>query len=110
MHNESVSVNNNVSRIMIKDFISNCKENSVKFEYEIDSRIGYENIKDTDIVTIYSNVFDNALNAAKHCKNPTISLKIFIHQNMIVTILCNNYVGNVKQRNVNFGGVSDGCQ
>lgn len=96
MNNESVSVNNNVLRIMIKDFISNCKENNVEFKYKVDSRIGYENIKDTDIVTIYSNVFDNALNAAKKCENPSISLKIFIHQNMVVTILCNNYVGNIR--------------
>ena len=95
MSYKSISINNKVMRILINDFIEKCEDSNIEFEYSIDSRIEYLGISDMDIVSLYSNLFTNAIEAALKCENPFIKLKMVIHNEMIVTILSNNYIGNI---------------
>ena len=102
MSYKSVSINNKVIRILINDLIDKCENHNIKIEYDIDSRIEYENILDIDLVSIYSNLFTNALEAASKCPTPFIKLKMRIHNEMVVTIISNNYVGeiNIKRNKI----------
>lgn len=97
MSYKSVSINNKVIRILINDLIEKCEYKNIRFEYELDSRIEFENIVDLDLVTIYSNLFNNAFEAAQKCSDPYISLKMKIHNAMVITILSNNYIGEINK-------------
>lgn len=99
MSYKSISINSKVMRILINDFIEKCENLKIKLEYSIDSRIEYEGISDIDLVIIYSNLFTNAIEAVEKCKDPFIKFKIIIHNEMIVTILSNNYIGEINVKN-----------
>lgn len=96
---KSISINNKVMRILINDLIEKCDLNRIAFKYEIDSRIGYEYMSEMDLVTIYSNLFCNALDALQNCDEPHLTLKMRIYNNMVITTISNNYNGNINIRN-----------
>lgn len=98
MSYKSISLNNQVLRILINDFIDQCEMNNIMFEYDLDARIGFDNINDLDLVTIYSNLFTNSLEAVKKCNEPFVNLKMKIHNDMIITILSNSYTGTIDER------------
>lgn len=97
MNYNSISISNKVLRILLNDFIDQCKANDVEFKFQIDSRIGYENIKDIDVVAIYSNILSNAFEASLKCDSPFIELKMNIYNDMVITILSNNYSGTINE-------------
>ena len=98
MSYKSISINSKVMRILINDFVEKCENLNINFEYSIDSRIEYSSISDLDLVSIYSNLFTNAIEAASKCNHPFIKLKMIIHNEMIITILSNNYVGTINTK------------
>lgn len=98
----SISVNNKVLRILMNDFIDRCHKNNISLHYQIDSRIAYENINEMDLVTLYSNIMNNAIEASLACSNPNIDIKVFIHRSMVITEIENSYSGKLKVKKGHF--------
>lgn len=99
---DTVSVGNKALKILITHFIGECKEVNVNFSYSIDTRITFGKIPDTDLITIFSNLFSNALAAAKLCDEPKIELAIFSKNCMIVIRLSNTYCHQLKTSSDSF--------
>lgn len=97
MSYKSVSINSQVIRILINDFVEKCENQNIQFDCDLDTRIGYESIGDLDLVTIYSNLFNNALEASQKCDKPHISLIMKIHNDMVITVLKNNYTDKINE-------------
>lgn len=96
LQTNSIAIGNRVLKILVTQLIEKCNLARIHFTYKVDSRITFGNIKDVDIISLYSNLFDNAFRAAQQCDEGRIELKIFVLKGMVVTRLTNTYQEELK--------------
>lgn len=92
---DSVCIGNKVLKILVTQFIDECNAAKIIFTYKVDPRITLDNLTDMEIITVYSNLFSNALTAASKVSDSKIELNMFIHQAMVITQLKNPYCENL---------------
>ncbi len=72
------------------------QSHNINFEYT--ATIPFLSIADTDIIIILGNVLDNAITAARKCKNRYIIISLD-QQNDLLLLKCeNNYSGEIKKK------------
>lgn len=100
---DSVVIGNPVLKILVTQFIEQCNDERVDFVYHVDPRLTLENFTDFEIMTIFSNLFENALEAAKQCQEyKFVKLNVFAHQGMAVIRVTNSYVVEPIEKNGRF--------
>lgn len=78
-----------------------CKNKNIAFHYE--QNFSFVKISDFDIVTILSNLLDNAIFAASKCESGYIDLKIFDVNSSYLEIDCtNNHVEQIRKKHERF--------
>ena len=78
-----------------------CKNKNIAFHYE--QNFSFVKISDFDIVTLLSNLLDNAILAASKCESGYIDLKIFDVNSSYLEIDCtNNHVEQIRKKHDRF--------
>lgn len=94
--------NNKIFNIIVNEKLEKCKELGINFEYDIQ----YNNLNffdDTDTVSVFSNLFDNAIESCQISNNKDIKLSIFsVNANFLTIKLTNSCDTKPVQRNENF--------
>lgn len=102
--NELLYVDNTILKATLYSKLSEAEKNNIKVEYDIKSNLKDIKINSIDLVTLISNLLNNALEAAKESKNPWIKVEIFeenINGKIIHNIVVENSVNDIS--NVNLG-------
>lgn len=93
---------NKVLNIVLNDKIDKAKKDNIMVECRI-GEVNVDFIKDIDLTTIVSNIFDNAIDSAGKCKdNKHISFKMDRFNQFIIISLSNAYCDNIKEHNGRF--------
>lgn len=79
---------NKLLDIMIGKYTTDCEIRGIHFEYDV-KVCNLSQLKDMDLVTILGNLMDNAVTAAEHSSEKTISLNT-IHRNSYSVIIITN--------------------
>lgn len=86
--------NHAVLQSILNDIDVRCTQMNIKFTCHIDTRITFKGYKDLDLVSIYSNLLYNAIEANENEKDEIrkfISINITITKEYIHTIISNSY-------------------
>lgn len=92
---------NSILNIIMNEKMEEAKQLGIqmKISYKL-SKLDLEFIKEIDLVSIFINLLDNAIEGAKHSSNTGfINLTFKEHNEMIVVILENSYEGEIKIEN-----------
>ncbi|MBE5896864.1 MAG: GHKL domain-containing protein [Lachnospiraceae bacterium] len=72
------------------------QSHNINFEYT--ATISFLSIADTDIIIILGNVLDNAITAARKCKNRYIMISLDQQNDLLLLRCINNYTGEIKKK------------
>lgn len=72
------------------------QSHNINFEYT--ATIPFLAIADTDIIIILGNVLDNAITAARKCKNRYIMISLDQQNDLLLLRCINNYTGEIKKK------------
>lgn len=93
---------NKILEILVNDKISVAKKRGVLLTFECNSLATLDNIADIDLVMIFSNLLDNAIDAASECNEKKIQLEISDYNGYIIIIVTNPYKSLNKNKDGNF--------
>lgn len=91
---------NQILNIIINDKINICKNDSIEFIYSIEN-ISFDFIDDIDTTTIFANLFDNAIEAAKKVPNNAAKIELRVYQYHQMTII--NLINTIQYQPIKYG-------
>lgn len=92
-------INNIILNTLLYDYIDKYNKLKINFTYDINSKITFNQIQDYDIISLFSNLLENALEASQKCETPKVYLQIYQANQMIMIELKNSYTSKIKKRN-----------
>lgn len=92
------NIQNSVLYQLFKDFEVKCKSTNIELKYQFKVPLTLNGINDFDVITIFSNMFDNALEATVLCENPIIEMRSYHSNNMITFEIKNKYKTKVLKK------------
>ena len=87
--NQVLISKNKVIDIILNDKIDTIKQNNIKFTHDIEN-LDFDFIQSIDISIILGNIMNNAIESSMKSSSKFIDLKIYSHNNFIVTRLKNS--------------------
>lgn len=99
---------NELLNVVLHDFKSKCNIEDIHLKLIIDKSIIFDKISDFDIVAIFTNIFDNAFEAAKNSKEKHISVEIRIVDQFIVSVVKNSYKDSLIEKDKFFESTKNG--
>lgn len=90
-NNIQVYSSNPILQILITELYESCEDEKIQFNYHIDKRVDLYFMSDFDIVTLFSNIIRNALEAVREIDNKEIVLNIRLVNDSIIINMSNPY-------------------
>lgn len=88
---------------MIRDRVKRSKEHNVKFTVDIKPGVYVDFIDAVDMISLFGNLLDNALEAASLCKDGWVNMKLFAGtDHFIVFEVKNNYIHKIRKQGSKF--------
>lgn len=86
---------------VLSDYVTKAEKMKLEFDVYVEPGCVVRDIKDNDIVSIFSNVLDNALEAANKVENGTVVFRMFMHQKgkMCIVKVANDYMEEIVEKN-----------
>lgn len=91
-----IECSNKVLEALFNEKISNCEEYGIKITYSLKSLDDFTFINDYDLVTIFSNILDNAIEASSNTDKSNIEFHIARHNDILVISLINKNSSKLK--------------
>lgn len=95
-------IHNRILNILLYDYIDKCNKLNIEFTYDIDNRLTLNQISDYDIISLFSNLLENAVEATQKCENPKINLQIYQANQMIMIEIENSYISKIQKKDGKF--------
>lgn len=88
---------------LLIDFKEEAKKRDVMSEIFVEPGFKIEFMDDIDIVSVFGNLLDNALEAAEKCENGRVSVELYMQNdgNLVVCRIENNYNGMIIEKGDN---------
>ena len=92
-------VNNEFVHIILTDLKEECKQNNISLKLDVDKKLQFKNMSDYDLVSLFSNLINNAYDATIKCDNKNIELHIGKIKNFIIIEVSNSYAEKLIYKN-----------
>lgn len=95
VENINLGISQTSGNAMIDAVVTNrfsiCESKKIKFIYKLEW-VGKTHIKPTELLSLVTNLLDNAMEAAEKTNNPVVDLKVFTYKAYLTIIVKNSYL------------------